>query len=203
MVAGGYDGSKIVDTIEELQVHIREGYAHSNDPLRWTPPLKKLPSRLMDATHRGKVQRCLVKIEEQMREFAATVNARERELTSLLSCCCCCCCCCSLVVVVVVVVGRVWQWRRVLVDGPAACPQGESGNVRINLLAKEAGELGSVLFDRSEARQPAFNLNCFSTFLVLLDAMVGSLVVSGGASSIFYFDYTLSTHSARQPLSHH
>ena len=87
VVAGGSDGRKRVDTIEELQVRLwdpvrfrRRRFAHSNNALRRPPPLQELPAGLMDPTHRRKIQRWLVEIEEQMTGFVATVNTREREL---------------------------------------------------------------------------------------------------------------------------
>ena len=85
MVADGSDGSKIVDTIEELQVHSR-GYAQSNDALRRARPLKELPSGLMDPTHRGKIQRWLIEIKEYRRgSFRSVKTAVESAtITSLV-----------------------------------------------------------------------------------------------------------------------
>ena len=75
VVAGGYR----LDTVEELPVLFR-GHARSHRQLREPPRPRGLPSGVMDAPHRTRIQRWLDETEEQMIGFIEHTKGREREL---------------------------------------------------------------------------------------------------------------------------
>ena len=73
VVAGGSDGDKRLDTVEELPILFRGS-------LREPPRPRDLPSGRMDAAHRTRIQQWLDEMDEQMTGFLKDIKRREREL---------------------------------------------------------------------------------------------------------------------------